>query len=802
MRTKSNFLFFKICLAFFCAITFLHLNAQPNYKLQGQVIDYDTKEPIKGVSVIVRENKQGTVTNDSGYFNLSLSIPDVTLNLSNVGYMHLRQEVHLGVEKGLLTFILKKRANEQLDEVVVNANPNSARLNAVEMNTIKINPELIKRAPLLLGEADIIKALMLQPGITTTGEGAGGFNVRGGNADQNLVLLDGAPLFNTSHLLGFYTSISPDAIQDITLYKGGMPAPYGGRLSSLLNIKTKTGNNNEMQYNGGISPMSGRFYANGPIIKNKLNFIGGFRAAYPNFILNQLSDRFGSSRAFFYDGLVKTEFTLNAANKISITGYRSYDRFRFDESTSYEWLSNLASLNYVSELSSRLSLKLNGNYSEFFSTINNFESGYQYKLNSSIAQKEIKASFAYQAGDKNKIEAGANAIMYSILPGKQRPAADTSSIIATDIEKEKGREVALFLTDEINFSDKISLHAGVRYAVYDYLGPKKTYRYDEAVPLSKETITDTVSFSKNKSIQQYAGLEPRVSLKIGFKDDLALKVSYNRGQQFLQLISNTTSISPVDFWKLSDSYINRQVGDQFAAGIFKTYNNSQYLVSVEAYYKTLKNVVQYKDGGRLLLNPFIESALLNSRGRAYGIEFSFSKNIGKFTGQVNYTYSKAEVQVLTKFAEEIVNDGAWYPSDYDRPHNLAIITRLALGRGWSFNGNFVLISGRTTTYPDGNYAYNGTLVNNFSKRNMDRLPAYHRMDVGFSYISKRFAQQKNYSIWNFSFYNLYMHKNAYSIFFKRNPDALFFARVHDSLIPYRLSVVGSIIPSISWNYYF
>jgi hypothetical protein len=780
----------------------IQAQCQSAYKIEGQIIDLDTRQPLKGVTIIIRETKQGTVTNDSGYFNINPSKQVFTLVLSAVGYVRLNQHLDASEITKPLIIEFKKRADEQLDEVIVNANTNSIKLNAVEMNTIKINPELIKRTPLLLGEADIIKSLMLQPGITTVGEGAGGFNVRGGNADQNLVLLDGAPLFNTSHLLGFYTSVSPDAIQDITLYKGGMPAPYGGRLSSLLNIKTKTGNNKQMQYNGGISPMSGRFYANGPIAKDKLNFIGGFRVAYPNYILNQLSDRFGESRAFFYDGIIKTEYSFNVNNKFSITAYRSYDRFRFDVNTGYNWLSNLASVNYTSEFNSRLSFRLNANYSQFLSTINNFEDGYQYKLNSSILHKEIKGSFVYMPDEKNKIEFGANAILYDILPGKQKPTVDSSSILATAIEKEKGREMALFITDEINFTDKISLQAGVRYAFYNYLGPKKTYQYETDSPLSKETITDTISFPKNKSIQQYAGLEPRIALKIGLQDDLTLKLSYNRGQQFLQLISNTTAISPVDFWKLSDQYINKQIGDQFAAGIFKTLKKSQYLISLETYYKTLKNVVQYKDGARLLLNSYIESALLNSRGRAYGAELSFSKNTGKLTGQINYTYSKAEIQVRTRFAEEIVNGGEWYPSDYDRPHNLAIITRLRLGRGWSFSNNFVFISGKATTYPDGNYSYNGTLVNNFSKRNMDRLPAYHRLDAGFSYISKRYPQQKKYSVWNFSFYNLYMRKNAYSIFFKRNRDDLFFAREHDTLIPYQLSVIGTIIPSVSWSYYF
>ena len=788
----------------FCFLIFItpSLNAQSSYTVEGNVIDYDTKQPIKNISVTVKETKQGGVTNDSGYFRLTVARQTITLLFSAVGYVNHNQSVNLATINGPLKIELKRRADEMLDEVVVNSYQNSSNVKSADMNLVKINTELIKRSPLLLGEADIIKALLLQPGVTTVGEGAGGFNVRGGNADQNLVLVDEAPLFNTSHLLGFYTSVSPDAIQDVILYKGSMPAQYGGRLSSLLNMKTKTGNNNRMQYTGGISPMSGRFYLNGPVVKNKLTLVGGLRIAYPNLILNALPGNYGDSRAFFYDGLIKGEYTINDKNKISLTGYTSYDKFRFDTLTHYKWNTSLGSLNYLATFNDRLSCKLNANYSRFISEIESSEENYEYILRSSITHKEIKAIFTYKPDDKNKIEFGADGILYSIQPGDQRPTSLSSSINHLVLEKEHGRELAVFAGDEIDFSDRISVQAGIRYVHYDYLSPKKVYQYEEGLPLAKETITDTLYFSGTKSIQHYAGFEPRVSLRIGLSDDLSCKLSYNRGQQFLHLISNTTSISPVDFWKLSDRFINRQIGDQYAAGIFKNYKNNQYNASIELYYKTTKNMVEYKDGGRLLMNPYIETALLNSSGRAYGIELSLSKNSGKFTGTLNYTYSKTEVRVLTVFPAEQINNGDWYPSNYDRPHNLAIITRLKLGRGWSLNNNFVLVSGRAATYPDGNYSYNGTLVNNYSRRNHDRLPTYHRLDLGFSHTTRRTSEQKKYSVWNISFYNIYMHKNAYSIFFKRSRDDRFFARENDRLVAYQLSVIGTIIPSITWNYYF
>ncbi len=782
-----------LCPVLLALISTWPVAAQESFTVKGRVIDFDTRTALKNISVTIRQTRAGTVTSDSGYFSIVLRSPDQTLVFSAVGYVHSSKELHLLEENKPLSIELRKKANEQLDEVVINAYKENTKIKSVEMNVVKINPELIKRSPMVLGEADIIKALALQPGVTTSGEGAGGFNVRGGNADENLVLVDGAPLFNTSHLLGFYTSISTDAVQDITLYKGGMPAEYGGRLSSLLNMKIKSGNANAFQYTGGVGPMSARFFMNGPLIKNKLTFTAGGRAAYPDLILNQLADKFAASRAFFYDGIIKAEYTFNEKNKLSVTGYRSYDKFRFDTATSYQWQTNLVTLNYASEISSKLSFKLNANYSQFVSDINGLQPEYAFRLRSSIVQKQAKAAFAYALNNMHTLQLGVDYIHYTISPGAQTPSSDSSSTNPISIQHEQGRETAVFITDNITVTDRISLEAGLRYTGYNYLGAKTVYQYATGVPLSKETITDSTVYPTNKSIQHYGGLEPRIALKIGISDELTVKLSYNRGQQFLHLISNTTAISPVDFWKLSDNYINRQVGDQYAAGLFKSFSGNQYEASFEGYYKAAKNIVQYKDGAQLLLNPYIESALLNSHGRAYGAEFSLAKNVGKFTWQVNYTYSKSQVQVLTSFPNERVNDGAWYPSDADRPHNLAIVGKIKLGRGWSFSSNFIYTSGRPATYPDGNYAYNGTIVTNYSKRNLDRLPAYHRLDVGFVYISKRYPEQRKYSIWNISFYNLYAHQNAYSIYFQRD---------QDRLLSYRLSVLGSIIPSISWNFNF
>jgi len=788
-----SFYYRSIFRLFFFTIISFQAIAQESYIAKGTVIDYETKQPIKQVSVVVQSLRTGTTTNDSGYFSIPIKSSKVIIQFTYIGYTSINKEyIFLATTKPFL-IELKREATPSLDDVTVKAFKERSKLKTTEMNVVRINPESIKQGPILLGEADIIKALILQPGITSTGESAGGFNVRGGNADENLVLVDGAPLFNTSHLLGFYTSLSPDVVQDISLYKGGMPAEYGGRLSSLLTMKIKNGNKEEIQYNGGVGPMSSRFFVNGPLIKNKLTFTSGFRTAYPNFILNQLGSNFGNSRASFYDAVLKAEYTINDKNTLSITGYRSFDKFKFDSTMEYQWESNLVSLNFNSELNSKLTFKFNANRSNFFSTIFGLDKAYEYSLISKIDQTQLKPTFVYHPAENHTIETGLDYILYQVSPGAQKPNSVSSNIIPITIPKEQGREMAAFISDNIEVNSKLSIQLGLRYVGYDYLGPKNVYQYEQGYPMSKETISDTIRYAANKIINSEQGFEPRIAIKYSLSDVLSLKISYNRGQQFLHLISNTTSISPVDFWKLSDPYIKKQIGDQYATGLFSSFVNNLYEASVVVYYKTTQNTVQYKDGGTLLLNPYIESALLNARGRAYGVEMSVAKNFGKVTGQVNYTYSQTQVKVLNTFPSEIVNKGAYYFADIDKPHNLAIIAKIKLQRGWTFNTNFIFTSGRPATFPDGNYLFNQNVVSNYSLRNSDRLPAYHRIDAGWSYSTKISPEQKKYSTWNISFYNLYMHENAYSVYFKN---------VNTRLRAYQLSIIGSIIPSITWNYNF
>lgn len=767
------------------------ISAQTVYTLSGRIEDFNSREGLKSATIRCKTISQTVIANDSGLFVFKLIGGKYDFVASFSGYVTRAFSVELFEDKRF-TIDLKKKPSSELDEVIVNARNQPNRVRETQIGTLKLNAEQIKRLPMALGEPDILRALTQKAGVSSTGDGAGGFHVRGGNPDQNLVLLDGAPLFNTSHLLGFYSTVSPDAIQDLTLYKGTMPSTFGGRLSSLLNIKVRPGNKTQMRYSGGLSPVSGRLFIDGPLgSSNKWQMTAGARVAFPNLALSLFPKTLKESRAFFYDGLFKLQFLPDDKNSFSLTAYRSFDRFRFDSTTAYRWLSNAAVLQHQYKTGNGWQWNNSLLYSEFSSVLEGLRTDYGSELESRISQKEIKTALRKTVNDNLNWEAGLSAVLYSISPGSEKPSNAQSQIVARTVEAERGRELAAFLSSDYSLSERISLQAGLRFVQYSYLGPQKVYTYAEGLPRTKESITDSVSISKGKSIQSYSGAEPRLLLKIGLSDHLAVKLGYHSGQQFLHLITNTVAISPVDFWKLSDGFLPQQKGTQYSGGIF--YNKDGWEYSLEGFYKRSRNLVEYKNGATLLLNPIIETVLLKAEAYAYGGELEMARTIGRLTGQLNYTWSRTFTRVLTPFAIERVNDGDYFPSNIDRPHNLNLQLKVKMQKGWSFYTQWAYQSGRPATYPDGNYVINNTIVNNYSLRNQDRLPDYHRLDISFSCVTRRYENQKRYSVWNFSFYNVYGRANAFSVFFRR--EGL-------SLDAYRLSVIGSIVPSMSWNYYF
>ncbi|WP_128546236.1 TonB-dependent receptor [Larkinella soli] len=783
--------FSACCLLFLLTLLNPGASAQ-RLTLSGKVEDGATGKPLPGAGLSVLSVGAGTTTNDSGRYVLDLPRGSYLIQISAVGYKTALERVVLNADRSI-TFRLQSRTID-LDEVQVKDRREDQNVEDVRMGRVQIDVQQLKKLPMVLGEPDILKALVLQAGVTTAGEGAGGFNVRGGRTDQNLVLLDGAPLFNTSHLLGFYTNVSPDVVQDINLYKGTFSAQYGGRTSSLLLMTTRPGNADAWRVSGGISPISGRVVVDGPIAK-KLTLLAGGRIAFPSWVLQLFPQRTTAreSRAFFYDGNFKLQFTPNATNTISLSGYRSQDRFKFPGDTLYGWQSNVASVRWSSLLTRNLQLNVTGLYSGYQFSVDGQRASYEFDLTAAIRHREVKADLYYTLRDRHRIQVGLNGISYQVQKGNIEPVGDASSINPKRLEPENAREGGAYLHTEWTLTPSLTLQAGLRYSAYALVGPRTIYRYEAGVVPSRETITDSTLYGSGQTVKTYGGWEPRLGLRFQFGPATSLKLNYSRMRQYLQLISNTTAITPVDFWKASDPFVPAQVADQYSVGIFQNLADNAVELSLEGYYKTIDNLVEYRNGATLLLNETLETDLLKARGRAYGLEFSLAKNRGRLTGQLNYVYARSLVAVQTPFSELLVNRGEWYPSNFDKPHNLNVQARLAMKYKWTFVANFVYSTGIPATYPDGQYVFDNQPTLNYSRRNADRVPAYHRLDVSFSKDTRLTAAQTRYGIWTLGVYNVYARKNPYSIYF---------TRVFSSTRSYRLAIFGMFIPSITYNFYF
>jgi CarboxypepD_reg-like domain/TonB-dependent Receptor Plug Domain len=761
-------------------------------EFKGQVIDFITRAPLPGVSVHIVSTTKSQVTNEKGMFSFLLDIDSYTLEFSAVGYKPLLRPIYVLDEKSI-TVELKQKLPTELPEVTILTRKKDANISDVKMSTVTVNLAQLRKTPLVFGEADIFKALLLQTGITTIGEGAAGFSVRGGNADQNLILLDGASLFNTAHLLGFFSTISPESVQDFTLYKAAIPASFGGRLSSLVALNIRPGNIDTVHYGLSINPVSLHLFAEGPVIKKKLTFSADTRVAFPKYIINQLPAPTSSSNAFFYDVTAKLVYHFDDKNQVGVSLYRSYDLYKFPGDTSFTWESDVVALNGRNELSHKLSLYYSGNISFNGSDINGLQPSYQFKLRSTIENQEAKASLHYQAADRLYLEGGGGFIRYTVSPGVVTPTQSQSQINPQSLREEYGDEMAGYLLGRIDITSAISLEAGLRYSSYLYRGPNTIYQYAPGVPPSAQTVVDSTEYPKGKTIQTYGGWEPRILLKIGINESTSIKLSYIKTRQYLQLVTNTIAITPVDYWKLSDPMIKPAAADQVAGGFFKNFTDDLFETSLEGFYKKSSNLLDYANGASLSMNPYIDADLLPANGKSYGVELNLRKTKGQMTWQLAYTWSRSFIQDLSPYASEQVNAGAYYPSNYDRPIDLSLTGGYKLGQGWEFGMTFVFMSGRPATYPDGTYVINNTVVTNFSVRNQDRIPDYNRLDISFSHDNRRTPDQKKYCIFNFSIYNVYARQNAYSIYFQRSGN---------QLNAYQLSVFGTIIPSITLTYYF
>ncbi|MDI9257372.1 TonB-dependent receptor [Flavobacterium sedimenticola] len=768
--------------------------AQEKFTISGIISDSANKETLIGVSVFVEETKSGLVTNEYGFYSITLPKGNYTISVNYMGYQSVKEKIELNrdVKKNFSLAV----SSQQLDEVVVLDNKKRVDIRKPEMSVNKLTIQEIKEMPVILGEVDIIKSILTLPGVTNAGEGQSGFNVRGGGADQNLVLLDEATIYNSSHLFGLFSVFNPDAIKDLKLYKGGIPSRYGGRLSSILDIYQKEGNKNEFHMNGGIGLISSRMLAEGPIVKGRGSFVIAGRASYAHLFL-KLTDNPNS--AYFYDLNTKLSYTLNEKNNIYLSGYFGRDVFQLNDTFVNTYGNAVLNFRWNHLFSDKLFSNLSVIYSDYYYGLLLDVIGFNW--DSGIKNYNIKYDFKHYLTDKIKLTYGIQSHYYDFNPGKIEPTSASSGINRDQLDKKYALENAIYLDAEQQISKKIAVSYGLRLSSFLRLGQQTLNVYENNQPVIFNTAfqiyesadpTGTISYGRNKTIAKFDNLEPRFAFSYAMDDDQSIKASYNRMTQYLHLISNTQSPTPLDVWAPSDQYLKPQLLDQVALGYFRNFKDDAYSLEVETFYKKIKNRVDYIDGANLIANEAIERVVLKGRARAYGLEVLFRKNEGRYKGWISYTLSRTEQQVPGRTPEETgINNGKWYRTGFDKLHNLSVVGNYKLNEKWRFGATFTLQTGQPVTYPNGQYEYEGITVPSFNTRNENNLPTYHHLDVSATLTPRKNKGRKWQSEWVFGIYNLYGRQNAASITFRQNDETA----ANEAI---RLSIFG-IVPSATYN---
>lgn len=771
--------------------------AQDKFTLSGKIVESASNETLISVNIIVPELNTGAVTNEYGFYSITLPKGTYKIVVSYLGFSDITETITL--DSNITKNFSLEESFENLDEVIITENVEKLNIKKPQMSVNALSSATIKDIPVVFGEADVIKAITLLPGVTNAGEGSSGFNVRGGAADQNLILLDEATVFNSSHLFGFFSVFNPDAIKDIKLYKGGIPARYGGRVSSVLDIYQKEGNSKEFHMNGGIGIVSSRILAEGPIKKDKGSFLFGGRSSYAHLFL-PLFDI--DNKAYFYDLNTKLSYDINDNNSIYLSGYFGRDVFSITDSFENTYGNTVVNFRWNHLFSDKLFSNMSVIYSDYYYGLKlNFV---EFDWNSGIQNFNFKYDFKHYVTDGFKLQYGLNSIYYKFNPGDIKPSTPTSGINPFKLTDKYAFENAVYIDAEHKLSDKLNLSYGLRISSFLRLGQNQlnTYQDDQAVVFNndfqiyqKANPTGSESFNKSDVIKSFANLEPRASLAYQLNDNSSVKASYNRMTQYLHLLSNTSSPTPLDIWTPSGKYVKPQLLDQVALGYFRSFNDDNYSLEVETYYKKIQNRIDYIDGADLIANDAIEQVILNGEARAYGLEILLRKNEGRFKGWLAYTLSKSEQKTPGRTANETgINNGNWYNTAYDKTHDISLTTSYDWNKKWKFNANFLFQTGQPTTYPNGQYTYNGINIPSYSNRNEDRLPAYHRLDLSANYTPKPDKTSKWQSYWVFGLYNVYNRRNAASITFGEN-------RMTGTNEATRLSIFG-IIPSISYNFKF
>jgi len=789
----------KIVFVLFCLSTSLF--AQDKFTLSGFIREKSSSEELIGANIICEQLKLGATTNPYGFYSMTLPEGDYTIRYSFIGYKDVIREVKLNksqrIDINLSTF------TEQLSEIVLEDEA-LQKVRSIEMSVNKLDTKTVKELPAVFGEVDIIKSIQLLPGVTSVGEGANGFNVRGGSSDENLVLLDEMNLFNSSHLFGFFSVFNADAIKDMKLYKGGIPAEYGSRISSVLDVRQKEGNANSFHTSGGIGLISSRLMIEGPV-GDASSFMVAGRRSYGDLFLALSSDTtISDNQLYFYDLNMKYNSWIGTRDRIFLSSYIGRDAFRFGSLFSSSWGNSTLNARWLHLFSDRLLSNLSYNYNNYDYLITVDQSNFDFDWDSKIKNHQFKYDFSYYHSNEHELKFGASLNSYQFEPGLISPTTDSSIVNTYEMRHKFAYEPALFVQDEWKVSERLLIKAGLRWSSFYRLGEDTMQLYANGPIEFDELQNQYVSgdsigfkaFAKNQIVKGYNALEPRLAIRYQLNELNSIKTSYQRINQYMHLITNASSPTPLDIWAPAGEFIKPLTGQQIALGYFHTSENQKWDLTAEVYYKKLDNVLDYIDGADLEFNENLETEILYGEGRAYGLELMLEKKGGKFTGWLAYTLARSE-SIVTGLsdADPGINLGNWYPNPQDKTHDLSLVALYRLNDKWSFSGNFVYATGIPTNYPIAKYVYEGITIPHYSGRNQERLPDYHRVDIAATLRPKKNNKRKKQAEWVFSIYNVYNRKNASSLYFRESRQS------EGSTEAVQLSIFP-IIPSVSYNFKF
>lgn len=769
--------------------------------VSGRILDNETRKPLPGARINIDKLNLVEYSNDEGYYSITIPPGEYDLRLNFSEYKENSRAIQVNGD-GIVDFELAEYAI-LLREVFVTDRAADMNISTTQMSSIKLSAKAIKELPLYLGEKDIIKSVTLLPGVQSSGEFGTGFYVRGGGSDQNLILLEDAPIFNSSHLFGLNSTINPDGVKSVSLYKAGVSAQYGERVSSVMDIRLNN-NIDKLAVKGGIGLLNSRLSLELPLLNKKISWLIGGRSSYSNWLLHAMPDvSLKKSSAGFYDINSMIAIKFNSKNTLSLFGYLSNDEFSFTENSPYQYDNRLASIKYTHTFNHNLNSNLIISHSRYRNNISQsdlLKPAESYKISSSVLYNQAKLLFSWTPSKTHTLDFGFGTILYQIQPGKLTPLNSFSQMNEISTNIEHAMESSVFISDNFDLTTNISAEIGIRFTNYAYLGPNSYYTFKENVSKTIENINDTLYFSKNQVINRYNSFEPRISLRNTIDKFSSIKFSYNRMGQFINLISNTSVMSPTDVYKLSNPNVSPLFSHQFAFGYFRNFEKNSYETSIEIYYKKLNNIIEYRDGAKILLNNALDADLISATGNNYGIEFFVRKNSGKLTGWTSYTFSRSLLHTNGIYDIDKINQNKVYPSNFDRPHNFILNATMHLTRRWRVAGIFNYSTGKPITLPELKYNFNDKQYIYYSERNKYRMPDYHRLDIAVSYDETLKLKQSWKGSWTLSILNLYGQKNPYSVFYQSNSKLE--SKFYQKFNLYQLFIIERPIPTITYNFIF